>query len=216
MHTVVIGTSKSKNEFGYYINSKKKFWGLIYQSGLTPRLLEPNEFQILTDQYGIGFSELAYHHIFLGESDKNDALPNDEMLNDQLTIINEGIPGLIQFLKTRKPKRIVFNGKAAAAAFYQFMNHGKVEKVSAAYVNELGYKFGKINTWNEIEVWMLPNLSNAAGNSWISDEGEKNWFQFWEMIAKENPAVSKKNYWVYLIILLVLISLFVIFKIKSK
>lgn len=64
MHTIIIGTSKSKNQNGYYIESKDKFWGLLYKSGLTSSVLEPHQYQKLIDEYGIGFGELAFDHVF--------------------------------------------------------------------------------------------------------------------------------------------------------
>ena len=66
VHTLIIGTSKSKNQNGYYIEAKEKFWGLLHKSGVTNQLLEPSEFKTLTEKHGIGLSELAFGHIHFG------------------------------------------------------------------------------------------------------------------------------------------------------
>lgn len=214
LHTIVIGTSKSKNSAVYYLDSKNKFWGLIHKSGITPKLLEPTEFKELIDKYGIGFGELAFDHVFLGEDLENVSITNDKSLNDQLDSLNNGVPKLIQHLHNIKPKRIVFNGKSAASVFYQFLNNNKIDKVSAAYANEQGFQYGKIGVWNDIEIWMMPNMSNAAGKSWNDDKGEENWLKFWEIISNE-IAPKKNNLKLYLsigIILLALITYYILIK----
>jgi len=201
MHTVVIGTSKSKNESGYYIKSKKKFWTLINVAGITPNVLEPNQYKTLIDNYGIGFGELAFDHVFLGEDLDNESITNDSDLSQQLHVLNSGIPKLIKHLTDIKPKRIVFNGKTAVAAFYQFIKNGKVEKLKSGYVKELGFEYGKIDTWNGIEVYMLPNLSNAAGKTWKEDKGEERWLSFWQMVKNDIPKKSKNNLWLIALII---------------
>jgi len=70
-HTLIIGTSKSKNLDGYYFEARDKFWKLIHRSGLTPRQYNPEEYRLLQSQ-GIGFGELAFHHQVLGESSSTD------------------------------------------------------------------------------------------------------------------------------------------------
>lgn len=213
LHTIVIGTSKSKNSAVYYLDSKNKFWGLIHKARVTPKLLEPNEFKELIDKYGIGFGELAFDHVFLGEDLENVSITNDKSLNDQLDSLNIGVPKLIEHLQKIKPKRIVFNGKSAASVFYQFINNNKIDKVSAAYANEQGFQFGKIGVWNDIEIWMMPNMSNAAGKSWKDDKGEENWLKFWAITSKE--ITSKQNYWkLYLSIGIILLAITTYFFLK--
>lgn len=213
LHTIVIGTSKSKNSAVYYLDSKNKFWGLIHKARVTPKLLDPSEFKELIDEYGIGFGELAFDHVFLGEDLENLSITNDKSLNDQLDSLNNGVPKLIQHLQNIKPKRIVFNGKSAASVFYQFINNNKIDKVSAAYANEQGFQFGKIGVWNDIEIWMMPNMSNAAGKSWKDDKGEDNWLKFWAITSKE--ITSKQNYWkLYLSIGIILLAITTYFFLK--
>ena len=206
MHTIIIGTSKSKNSAGYYFDSKKKFWGLLYNSGLTPKLLEPTDYKSLINDFGIGFGELAFDHVFLGEDIENESIRNDKTLNEQIGKLNIGIPKLINFINDTKPKRIVFNGKSATSSFYKFLKTGKVEKVSAAYSNELGLNYGMIENWNGIEIWMMPNTSNAAGNSWNNDKGEERWMNFWKMIKNEVPKKKKSFVWLWIILAALLIT----------
>jgi G:T/U-mismatch repair DNA glycosylase len=190
LHTIVIGTSKSKNAAVYYLDSKAKFWGLLHKSGVTPHLLEPTDFNQLIENYGIGFGELAFDHVFLGDDLENESIKNDKAINEQIDSLNIGIPKLMKHLLSIKPKRMVFNGKATASSFYQFVNNNRIEKISTSFANEQGFAYGKIGDWNGIEVWMMPNTSNAAGKSWKDEKGEETWLNFWGIISNDIP---KKN-----------------------
>jgi hypothetical protein len=215
VHTIIIGTSKSKNENGYYIDSKKKFWSLIYLAGITPRLLEPTEYKILTKKYGIGFSELAFDSIFLGEDSDNEAIKNDNLLNKEIEKLNIGIPKLLDYLKQTKPKRIAFNGKSAAAAFFEYVYKGKIDKLNSSYVKERNYQYGKIDSWNGIEIWMMPNLSNAAGKYWKEENGEERWLSFWKELAKEIPKKKKSFKWFFILLIIVIITSILLFNFKK-
>lgn len=214
-HTIVIGTSKSKNEDGYYFDSKKKFWSIIHSVGITPRLLEPTEYQTLTDKYGIGFSELAFDAIFFGEDSENETFKNDAQLNKEIEQLNQGIPKLINHLNKIKPKRIVFNGKSAASAFLEFLIKGKLDKLSSSYVKEKNYQYGKIDTWNGIEIWMMPNTSNAAAKYWKSDNGEEKWMTFWEMVSLDAPKSNKYLKWILILLFVTTIISILLFNIKK-
>ena len=215
IHTIVIGSSKSKNENAYYIESKDKFWGLIKSAGLTKDLLSPFEYRVLTNEYGIGFGELAFDYVFLGEQIENEAVANDKLLNDQIEILNIGIPKLVKHIKELKPKRIVFNGKGTAACFYEYLKKGKVEKIKASYVKELNFSYGKVDTWNGIEIWMLPNLSNAAGKYWKEDNGEQLWLNFWKTVADDKPKNTTKA-WLWVLIIATIIISFLLFNLKNN
>ena len=210
MHTIVIGTSKSKNELGYYIDSKKKFWSLIHSAAITPQLIEPHQYKKLIVDYGIGFGELAFDHVYFGEELENESISNDKDLSQQLHVLNTGIPQLIQFLIDTKPKRIVFNGKTAVSAFYQFIKKGKVEKLKAGFVKELGFDYGKIDTWNGIDVFMMPNLSNAAGKYWNEDKGEERWLSFWKMVKNDMPQKTTFKWWIIALIIVIIAAIIII------
>lgn len=42
----------------YYANPGNKFWRILYEIGLTPRLLSPHEFRTMPE-YGLGLTDLA-------------------------------------------------------------------------------------------------------------------------------------------------------------
>jgi len=58
---VICGTAASKrsaSEQAYYAHPGNQFWKILYETGLTPRQLEPREFRQLPE-YGIGLTDLA-------------------------------------------------------------------------------------------------------------------------------------------------------------
>jgi len=210
VHTLIIGTSKSKNQNGYYIEAKEKFWGLLHKGGATTRLLDPSEFQTLTEKHGIGFSELAFGHIHFGEEEKL-TFSNDGKLKAEIQVLQEGTPQLMKHLRDIQPKRIVFNGKTAASIFLQQNDLNKIEEVSAKYANLKGHTYGHIGQWNGIDMYMFPNLSGAAGKSWKDDQGEERWLQFWQSIRKDCHPANPKWIWITLF-LFILAAILIIIK----
>lgn len=200
VHTLIIGTSKSKNQNGYYIDAKEKFWGLVHKGGASTRILDPTEFQTLIQEHGIGFSELAFNHIHFGEHEV-DPYTHDEQLKNDISVIREGTPLLMKHLQSIQPKRIVFNGKSAAGAFLQQKEMGMIQELSAKYINQKGLNYGHIGQWEGIDLFMLPSLSAAAGKSWKEDQGEDKWLNFWRSISKDCHASKPKWIWIALFLL---------------
>lgn len=208
LHTLVIGTSKSKNQNGYYIEAKDKFWGLLFKGGATPRLYAPSEFQLLSELHGIGFSELAFQHSYFGNNELN-AFSNDQQLKNEVDVLTTGIPLFIEYLNKVKPKRIVFNGKTAASLFLQFIDNRPSLEVNAKYINQKELSYGNIGAWNGIEMWMMPNMSGAAGKSWKDEQGEQQWLSFWKMISPECHV--KKPTWIWISLFVLLLITIIIF-----
>jgi hypothetical protein len=206
LHTLVIGTSKSKNQNGYYIEAKEKFWGLLFKGGATPRLYEPSEFRLLIEQHGIGFGELAFDHSHFGDSELT-TFSNDQQLKNEVQVLAAGIPLLMNNLNKLKPKRIVFNGKTAASLFLQYIDKKELLEVNAKHINQKGLSYGNIGEWNGIEMWMMPNMSGAAGKSWKDEQGELKWLSFWEMIAPECRAKKTAWIWISLFILIIITTI---------
>lgn len=82
----------------YYAGSGNRFWRILHETGLTPRLLEPEEFRLLPE-FGIGLTDLA----------KTASGPDS------------GIPrsawdahGLRRRIEAARPRMLAFNGKNAA------------------------------------------------------------------------------------------------------
>ncbi len=206
LHTIVIGTSKSKNQNGYYIEAKDKFWGLLFKGGATPRLYEPSEFRLLSDLHGIGFSELAFEQSHFGDNESR-AFSNDQQLKNEIDVLTAGIPLLMNHLDKVKPKRIVFNGKTAASLFLQFIDKKEILEVNAKHINQKGLNYGNIGIWNGIEMWMMPNMSGAAGKSWKDEQGELKWLSFWKLIAPECKARKPAWIWISLFILIIITTI---------
>lgn len=195
-HTLIIGTSKSKNVDAYYVEAKEKFWNLIYQSGLTERKYLPKEYRLLESK-GIGFAELAFHHQVLGENPHEAPFSQDKQLNKDLDVIRIGIPDLQKFILDSGAKRIVFNGKSAISAFFEYDETGDLENLNAQYARDKGWEYGLCTSWKGIEVYMLPNLSATASAEWKKHDGEYHWMKFWKGLALEQnnrtPLIKKEK-----------------------
>ena len=85
----------------YYAGPGNRFWPILREIGLTPKVLQPSEFMCLPD-YGLGLTDLAKT---VSGADNN--LPVDAYDSDLLT------KKVIKF----RPSTLAFNGKAPAQAF---------------------------------------------------------------------------------------------------
>jgi TDG/mug DNA glycosylase family protein len=87
----------------YYANPGNKFWRVLYETGLTPRLFAPQEFPILP-QYGIGLTDLA-QHTFGNDSDLRPHDFDAEAFRTKMLHYT--------------PRAIAFNSKRAAQEFFR-------------------------------------------------------------------------------------------------
>jgi len=193
-HTLIIGTSKSKNLDGYYFEAKEKFWGSIHRAGLTSRQYRPEEYRLLQAE-GIGFAELAFHHQLLGESDEATVYSQDHQLNEDIEVIRKGIPELQKFILQSGAKRMVFNGKSAISAFFEFDESGDVASLSSQFARHKQWEYGLCTTWKGIDVYLLPNLSATASAEWKKHNGEAHWMNFWNSIKpkQKEPITAMKK-----------------------
>jgi double-stranded uracil-DNA glycosylase len=103
LRLVFCGTAAGKRsaEAGaYYAHPGNQFWRALFQSGLTPRLLAPQEFLLLPG-FGIGLTDLAKRH-----AGNDDELPKDAF----------DVPGLMAKIKRYAPGVLAFTSKNAARA----------------------------------------------------------------------------------------------------
>jgi double-stranded uracil-DNA glycosylase len=103
LRLVFCGTAagkRSAEEGAYYAHPGNLFWRALFQSGLTPRLLTPQEFPLLPG-FGIGLTDLAKRH-----SGNDDELPRDAF----------DVPGLMVKIKRYAPGVLAFTSKNAARA----------------------------------------------------------------------------------------------------
>lgn len=101
LRLVFCGTAagkRSAEEGAYYAHPGNVFWRALFQSGLTPRLLAPQEFPLLPG-FGIGLTDLAKCH-----AGNDDELPGDAF----------DVPGLIAKIEHYAPAVLAFTSKHAA------------------------------------------------------------------------------------------------------
>ena len=85
----------------YYAGRGNKFWRILHETGLTPRLLPAEEFRSLPD-FGIGLTDLA----------KSASGPDAEIPRSAWDA-----DGLRRKIEAARPRILAFNGKNAAQKF---------------------------------------------------------------------------------------------------
>jgi TDG/mug DNA glycosylase family protein len=103
LRLVFCGTAAGKRsaaEGAYYAHPGNLFWRALHQSGLTPRLLTPQEFPLLPG-FGIGLTDLAKRH-----AGNDDELPRDAF----------DVPALLAKIQWYGPGVLAFTSKNAARA----------------------------------------------------------------------------------------------------
>ena len=85
----------------YYAGPGNKFWRILAETGLTPRLLAPAEFRLLP-WFGIGLTDLAKH-----------AFGADTVIRPS----DDDPARLHARIQACRPGMLAFNGKRAAVAF---------------------------------------------------------------------------------------------------
>ena len=102
---VIVGTAAGRTSAArqcYYAGPGNRFWRTLHEVGLTPKELRPDEYARLVE-YGIGLTDLA-KGAFGADSDLK---PADF---DRIR--------LRAVIKTASPRILAFNGKNAAARFF--------------------------------------------------------------------------------------------------
>ena len=114
LKVVFCGTAagtQSAQAGAYYAGRGNKFWRILHEIGLTPRLLTPQEFPTLPE-YGLGLTDLAKHtfgsDLSLRKSDFDAAAFHERILK-------------------AAPRVVAFNGKKAAQMYYgrSTVNYGR-------------------------------------------------------------------------------------------
>jgi len=124
----------------YYAGRGNQFWTVLHRVGLTPRQLEPQEFQSLL-KFGIGLTDLA-----------KCVCGNDSTLSKEFFDID----GLRQRIGKINPKAVAFNGKNAAKNFLcRSVRYGRqCEKIGTSVIFVLPSTSGAARRyWNE-QYWL--------------------------------------------------------------
>ncbi len=121
----------------YYKEATNRFWDVLFEFGLTPRRLTPDEdYKLL--RFGIGLLDLGRQHYTLSSG-------------RQITSPSADVKAFQQKILMHKPRALAFNGKEAARQVYG------VEHI------EYGRQAQMIGTTT---VFVLPSTSGLASRWW--------------------------------------------------
>ncbi|MBR1236173.1 mismatch-specific DNA-glycosylase [Bradyrhizobium sp. AUGA SZCCT0182] len=130
------GTASAKAR-AYYAHKQNKFWKILYETGLTPALLQPHQCRDLL-QHRIGLTDLVKTH-----SGMDHQIPLSELRLDARSRLSNSVAAF-------RPKFLAFTSKAAGQGFLG----GK---------REYGEQAERIA---DTRIWILPSTSGAANGSW--------------------------------------------------
>jgi TDG/mug DNA glycosylase family protein len=121
----------------YYAHKQNKFWTILHQTGLTPTLLQPQQYRELL-RYRIGLTDFVKTH-----SGMDHEIPLSKLAEDSRARLT------VSMMKYR-PKFLAFTSKNAGQRFLG----GK---------REYGEQIERLA---ETRIWILPSTSGAARGSW--------------------------------------------------
>jgi len=135
--TAVGATSASKQQ--YYAQPSNQFWQVLYEVGLTSRLLTPREYAELLEE-GIGLTDLVKKQAGM-DSDLQDC--------------NFGASALRAKLHHYQPQVLCFNGKRAAQEFLRRkVDYGvQPEQVGRTQIYVAPSTSGAARRWWDIKWW---------------------------------------------------------------
>ncbi|MDP9378888.1 MAG: mismatch-specific DNA-glycosylase [Chloroflexota bacterium] len=136
----------------YYANPTNAFYRLLHASGLTPRLLLPEEDGLLLG-YGVGVTDLLAGH----PSARADELPAS-----QYKLARQG---LLEKLETVSPRVVAFNGLGVYTHLY-----GERPPKLGLQDRHIGRSL----------VWVLPSSSGAANG--LAGERRATWLALGELV----------------------------------
>ncbi|MBT3172012.1 MAG: mismatch-specific DNA-glycosylase [Rhodospirillaceae bacterium] len=134
------GTASAKAG-AYYAGPGNRFWPMLYESGLTPRLLAPHEFLTVL-QYGVGLTDLSKF-----QSGADSALDTG----------GDDTGALAAKITRVAPRALAFNGKRAAGVFLarKITSYGlQAEQVGSTAVFVLPSTSGAARRWWDATPWM--------------------------------------------------------------
>lgn len=136
----------------YYAGPGNKFWKVLHEVGLTPRVLAPSEYVDLP-QYSLGLTDLV-----------KDASGVD----DSIDFTNEGTETLRDKIIRLQPRVLCFNGKRAAQEFLsRSVSYGvQPEQIGTTRIFVAPSTSGAANGFWNIEWWReLAKLVHRDGLS---------------------------------------------------
>jgi double-stranded uracil-DNA glycosylase len=121
----------------YYAHRQNKFWSILYQTGLTPGLLQPQQYHELL-RYRIGLTDLVKTH-----SGMDHEIPLSKLASASRTRLSAS-------MMRYQPRFLAFTSKTAGQRFLGGKRgYGEqIERIAAT------------------RIWILPSTSGAANGSW--------------------------------------------------
>ena len=135
-------STTSARQKAYYAGPGNRFWSILQQTCMTPRLFEPKEYKLLAD-LGIGLTDLAKHEFGMDED---------------LSTAAYDVQGLIEKVENAKPHILAFTGKRPAGIFL-------LEALGAGITNYGEQK----SSIGDTRIFVLPSPSGAARRWWSSE-----------------------------------------------
>jgi TDG/mug DNA glycosylase family protein len=130
------GTASARRG-AYYAHPQNKFWRILYEVGLTPRLLKPEEFAELP-RWGVGLTDIAKH-----VSGMDAELPAGALGKEACALLTVKII-------TAQPKFLAFTS----------LTGGRRWLGRTVGLGDSGERIGRTR------VWLLPSPSPTAGYRW--------------------------------------------------
>jgi double-stranded uracil-DNA glycosylase len=121
----------------YYAHPHNKFWRILYETGLTPRQLAPEDYRELLD-YGIGLTDIAKFDKGLDKDLKAHSLGHKALLS------------LRERIESFQPNVLAFTSMTGGAKFF------KERRACGLQPETLG----------RTRIWILPSTSGLACGSW--------------------------------------------------
>ena len=133
------GTASAKAK-AYYAGPGNRFWPVLYETGLTPELLEPAEFGRLPE-FGIGLTDIC--KVLYG----SDA---------EVGTVEFDVDGLRERIAAAEPQNLAFNGKnAARGALERDVRFGpQEEQIGGAAVWVLPSTSGAARRYWKLDPWL--------------------------------------------------------------
>ena len=139
LRVVLCGTAASTVSAAagaYYANKQNKFWSILYETRLTPELLQPHQFRELL-RYRIGLTDLVKTHAGMDHQ-----IP--------LSKLDDPRARLRASMAAFRPTFLAFTSKTAGQKFFGG------QRDYGAQTELIG----------DTRIWILPSTSGAANGSW--------------------------------------------------
>jgi len=130
-------SDKSAAAGAYYANPTNRFWRTLFNTGLTPSLMQPQQFPELLN-HGIGLTDLA---------------KCAQGVDAALSATDYDVHAFKNKIHVFSPQWVAFTSKKAASVFFDQPTHQICYGMQAKVIGET-------------HIWVLPSPSGAATRYW--------------------------------------------------